>query len=109
MDDILGTIRLLSFSGVLMFYYYLLYRSNKIAKFLMIIEVAIRSILLLAYMNEDGEPIFLAYIFFAPIVLSVALALTKGKLAKSIFIILESLVVIGTMYLMSMFHFLMFL
>ncbi len=109
MDDILGTIRLLSFSGVLIFYYYQLYRSNIIAKIFMVFEVVIRSILLFAYMNEGGESIFLAYIFFAPIILSVVLALTKGKLAKMIFIILVSLVVIGTMYLMSMFHFLMFL
>ncbi len=99
MDDVLEYLSLFVFLGVSTYYYYQLYLSNKIAKFVMILEVSIKTWILVLYLDYGGGYSLLEYIFFAPIVLSVALYLTKGLVAKILFGALVSFVVIDVLYL----------
>ncbi len=99
MDDFLEYFSLLLFLVVGTYYYYQLYLSNKIAKFVMILEVGIKTWILILYLDYGGGYSLLEYIFFAPIVLSVALYQTKGLVAKILLVVLVSFIVIDVLYL----------
>ncbi len=99
MDDFWEYLLLFAFLVVGTYYYYQLYLSNKIAKFVMILEVGIKTWILIWYLDYGGGYSLLEYIFFAPIILSVALYLSNGWVAKILLVVLVSFVVIDVLYL----------